>query len=222
MTINFWFFICFAPFKYLVRGDVGGGESETGPGQLYLLINIALETPLCIYNSFFIAFRSLYLYTFFLDGQRQHVSFHPNAALVLVFRFFSLSSSSTTCMMLCINAVFPSLELVPFLFSVNSVSLILHVLRNETMAQSIKLTSLSHPLLIWVHCWSHCREKRAKNAGEIYVDSSSVYIINEYFQQLKCKKEGLCVYAVLKVNLFIASITETAFCTRLRSINPPH
>lgn len=40
------------------------------------------------------------------------------------------------------------------------------------------------------------------DADEIY--GGSVYIMNEYFQQLKCKKEGLCVYAVLRVNLFIA------------------
>lgn len=32
--------------------------------------------------------------------------------------------------------------------------------------------------------------------------------MNEYFQQLKCKKEGLCVYAVLRANLFIASLTK--------------
>ena len=49
--------------------------------------------------------------------------------------------------------------------------------------------------------------------------------MNEYFQQLKCKKEGLCVYAVLKVNLFIASFPgknheKTAFFTYERRTMP--
>lgn len=47
-----------------------------------------------------------------------------------------------------------------------------------------------------------------------YLWRLALYIMNEYLlvarlffrgEQLKCKKEGLCVYAVLKVNLFIAA-----------------
>lgn len=46
--------------------------------------------------------------------------------------------------------------------------------------------------------------QKCKSSVDEKFMATPAYIMNEYFQQLKCKKEGLCVYAVLKVNLFIA------------------
>jgi hypothetical protein len=67
------------------------------------------------------------------------------------------------------------------------------------------------------------REKCESNGYRIYSDS--VNIMNEYFQQLKCKKERLCVYAVLRVNLFIAMCRgkesrKTAFFTYEQRTKP--
>lgn len=126
--------------------------------------------------------------------------------------FFSPASQSSTCMMLCIN-VFSTLARSLFFFCKFCTSLILHVLRTETMAQSI--INLGTLFCNAGKRQRQSREKRKSDVDEIYGDS--VYIMNEYFQKLKCKKEGLCVYAVLRVNLFIANprkrITKTAYST---------
>lgn len=48
-------------------------------------------------------------------------------------------------------------------------------------------------------------------------------IMNEYFQQLKCKKEGLCVYAVLRVKFiycYMASRVKPPFFTYERRTMP--
>jgi hypothetical protein len=92
------------------------------------------------------------------------------------------------------------------------------VLRNETMAQGI----INLGTLFCIAGKTE-REKCKSNGYRIYGDS--VNIMNEYFQQLKCKKEGLCVYAVLRVNLFIALCSgkesrKTAFFTHERLTEP--
>lgn len=147
-----------------------------------------------------------FIYTlFFSYTKSQHVSY------IVLCCFFSVSSSSSTCMMLCINVV---LLVILFLF------LCKFCIFNSACPSQMK--QWHKALLIWVDTLfrfvvaavqkellqrergrERAKKKKAMLTRWIYGDS--VYIMNEYFQQLKCKKEGLCVYAVLKVNLFIAN-----------------
>lgn len=109
-------------------------------------------------------------------------------------RLFFVSSSSPTCMMLCINVI--SRCFSPF--SADSLCL---------SAMSFGVKQWHQALLIRLHCFrpvlqhKKCARTRAvataRNVDEEFM-ATRRYIMNEYFQQLKCKKEGLCVYAVLK------------------------
>lgn len=85
MTINFWFFIC---LRRLNASNVG--LRPPLPSELYLLINIILDTPLCIYNSFLLrSGRCFYLYTFSYT-KSQHVSCFACCVAFFLLSAFSL------------------------------------------------------------------------------------------------------------------------------------
>lgn len=125
MTINFWFFIC---LRRLNASNVG--LRPPLPAELYLLINIILDTPLCIYNSFLLrSGRCFYLYTF-------HT---PRANMFRVSLVLSPFFSSPLSRWSALIAPDDMHDVVHkcFFRSVNSVSLISAACpsKSETMAQ---------------------------------------------------------------------------------------